>query len=118
MGASRSRTRFPLNFKLPKGGLTVRKLDQDLAASVQCAFKNAILLLGERLRKQSSATRLCLAGGLALNSVANEPIISETSFSDVHIIPAADDAGVAIGAAYYGLWLGGGRFKSSKLSSD
>jgi carbamoyltransferase len=91
---------------------------EDLAASVQCALESALLYLVERLRKQSSATRLCLAGGLALNSVANERIISEASFSDVHIIPAADDAGVAIGAAYYGLWLLSGRFESSKLLSD
>lgn len=109
---------IPAQFQTSERWPNRQKAYEDLAASVQCALENAILLLGERLRKQSSATRLCLAGGLALNSVANERIISETSFSDVHIIPAADDAGVAIGAAYYGLWLLGGRFKSSKLSSD
>jgi carbamoyltransferase len=47
---------------------------------------------------------LCYAGGVALNSVANERIIRESGFKNVYIMPAAEDSGTAIGAAYHGLW--------------
>jgi carbamoyltransferase len=51
-----------------------------------------------------SRSHLCYAGGVALNSVANERILRESGFKNVFIMPAAEDSGTAIGAAYYGLW--------------
>lgn len=75
-----------------------------LAASVQAALEDALLQLVQRLRSLSPSENLCYAGGVALNSVANERIIRESGFKNVYIIPAADDSGPAIGAAYYGLW--------------
>jgi len=74
----------------------------DLAASVQQALEAAILSLCSRLRREHE--NLCYAGGVALNSVANERIVRESGFQDVFIMPAAEDSGTAIGAAYYGLW--------------
>jgi carbamoyltransferase len=77
---------------------------EDLAASVQSALEQALLYLVGRLRRLSSSQNLCLAGGVALNSVANERIIREAGFTRVYIIPAAEDSGPAIGAAYHALW--------------
>ena len=75
---------------------------QDLAASVQNALEEAVLLLCTRLIPLSK--NLCYAGGVALNSIANERIVREAGFENVFIMPAAEDSGTAIGAAYYGLW--------------
>ena len=76
----------------------------NLAASVQRALEEALLFLVQRLRRETRSARLCYAGGVALNSVANERIIREGGFEDVFIMPAAEDSGTAIGAAYYGVW--------------
>src|SRR5581483_546796 len=75
---------------------------RDLAASVQHALELALLHLSTRLR--DTDPHLCYAGGVALNSVANNRIVNEVGFRDVFIMPAAEDSGTAIGAAYYGLW--------------
>ena len=75
-----------------------------LAASVQAALEDALLHLARRLRSLCPSRNLCYAGGVALNSVANERIIRECGFENVYIMPAADDSGPAVGAAYYGLW--------------
>ena len=75
----------------------------DLAASAQAALEHALLYLARHTRERSGVNRLCYAGGVALNSVANERICSELDFDAVHIMPAAEDSGTAIGAAYYGL---------------
>ncbi len=76
----------------------------NLAASVQLALEEALLFLVRRLRRETGGERLCYAGGVALNSVANERIIREGGFKDVFIMPAAEDSGTAIGAACYGVW--------------
>lgn len=75
-----------------------------LAASVQSALEDALFYLVQHLRAQCSSDNLCYAGGVALNSVANERIIRESGFKNVYIMPAAEDSGTAIGAAYHGLW--------------
>jgi len=75
----------------------------DLAASVQAALEQAVLLLAQRARRLTGKTRLCYAGGVALNGIANEQIFRRAGFDDVYIMPAAEDSGTAIGAAYYGL---------------
>jgi carbamoyltransferase len=75
---------------------------RDLAASVQGALEAAVLHLVEGF--QPSSDVLCYAGGVALNSVANARLSSETTYEDVFIMPAAEDSGTAIGAAFYGLW--------------
>jgi carbamoyltransferase len=75
-----------------------------LAASVQGALEVALLQLTQRLRELCSSENLCYAGGVALNSIANERIIRESGYQNVYIMPAAEDSGPAVGAAYYGLW--------------
>jgi carbamoyltransferase len=75
-----------------------------LACSVQNALEDALLYLVRHIRELCSSDNLCYAGGVALNSVANERIIRESGFRNVYIMPAAEDSGTAIGAAYHGLW--------------
>jgi carbamoyltransferase len=77
---------------------------KNLAASVQVALEEALFFLLRRLRELQPSQNLCYAGGVALNSVANERIIRHSGFNQVHITPAAEDSGAAIGAAYYALW--------------
>jgi carbamoyltransferase len=77
---------------------------KNLAASVQAALEEALIYLTGRLRKLHSSQNLCYAGGVALNSVANEHIMRRSGFQNVHIVPAAEDSGASIGAAYYALW--------------
>lgn len=77
---------------------------RNLAASVQSALEVAVLHLARHLRALCPSENLCYAGGVALNSVANERVIREAGFKRVYIPPAAEDSGPAIGAAYYGLW--------------
>src|SRR5215216_3290534 len=77
---------------------------EDLAASVQNALEVALLYLVDHLHGLGPSNNFCYAGGVALNSVANERIIRESKFRNVYVMPAAEDSGPAIGAAYYGLW--------------
>ncbi|HSX19650.1 MAG TPA: carbamoyltransferase C-terminal domain-containing protein, partial [Gammaproteobacteria bacterium] len=71
----------------------------DLAASVQAALEDAVLRLTRSLRKEYNISNLCLAGGVALNCVANGKILRERIFDNMWIQPAAGDAGGALGAA-------------------
>ena len=77
---------------------------QDLSCSVQNALEVALLYLVDHLHNLFPSGNLCYAGGVALNSVANERVIRESKFKNVYVMPAAEDSGPAIGAAYYGLW--------------
>jgi carbamoyltransferase len=90
----------------------------NLAASVQLALEEAVLYLARRLRELCPSDNLCYAGGVALNSVANERIIRETGFKRVYIMPAAEDSGIAVGCAYYGLWRLTGENTRRKLTRD
>lgn len=89
-----------------------------LAASVQSALEEALLHLLRRLRNACKSQNLCYAGGVALNSVANERIINESGFENVYIMPAAEDSGPAVGAAYYGLWQLTGHNSRRRLVHD
>lgn len=91
---------------------------QDLARSVQAALEEGLLGLARRLRRLSGSKNLCYAGGVALNSVANERILREAGFRKMHIIPAAEDSGPAIGAAYYGLWQLTGHNTRRRMTQD
>jgi carbamoyltransferase len=77
---------------------------KNLASSAQAALEHALIYLAQRLHSLCDSENLCYAGGVALNSIANERIIRESDFQNVFITPAAEDSGAAIGAAYYGLW--------------
>ncbi|MBV1857459.1 MAG: hypothetical protein KUG77_03540 [Nannocystaceae bacterium] len=74
----------------------------DLAHKVQAELERGLLRLARQLRERTGARRLCLAGGVALNSVANEVLHQESGFDEVFVVPAAGDNGQALGLAYYG----------------
>lgn len=71
----------------------------DLAASVQAATEEVMLRMTRALAKETGAKNLCLAGGVALNCVANGKVLRDGAFENVWVQPAAGDAGGALGAA-------------------
>jgi carbamoyltransferase len=73
----------------------------DVAASIQRVTEDALLNAARHLHRRTGLDRLCLAGGVALNAVANGRILRETPFREVYVQPAAGDAGGAVGAALY-----------------
>ncbi len=73
----------------------------DIAASVQRALEETVLHLARELARMTGEKRLCLAGGVALNSVMNGRILREGPFEEIFIQPAANDAGGALGSALY-----------------
>ena len=78
----------------------IEKHYMDVARSIQAITEEIILKLCQTLYKDSQIKNLCLAGGVALNCVANSKILSNTPFSALWIQPAAGDAGGALGSAY------------------
>jgi carbamoyltransferase len=81
----------------PESELTQREMD--LARSVQEVTEEAVLRMGRHVRKETGQPKLCLAGGVGLNCVANGKLLREGTFEDIWIQPAAGDAGGALGAA-------------------
>ena len=83
----------------PESKLTQR--DMDLARSVQDVTEEIILRMAKHIKKETDEQYLTLAGGVALNCVANGKILREKIFDDIWIQPAASDAGGALGAALF-----------------
>jgi carbamoyltransferase len=77
--------------------LTQREMD--LAASIQAVTEEVVIKLAKGIRKSTGMKNLCLAGGVALNCVANGKLLRENIFERIWIQPAAGDAGGAVGAA-------------------
>jgi carbamoyltransferase len=73
----------------------------DIAASIQRVTEELLVGMAKHLHKQTGLKRLCMAGGVSLNSVANSRILRESGFEELYIQPAAGDGGAALGAA---LW--------------
>jgi carbamoyltransferase len=73
----------------------------DVAASIQKVTEDIVIKMANHLHKRTGLTKLCMAGGVALNSVANYRLLRETPFKEIYIQPAAGDAGGALGAALY-----------------
>ena len=73
---------------------------ENIAASLQALYEEVFFHILNDLYDRTHQKALCLAGGCALNSVANGQIVTRTPFERVYIPPAAGDAGGAIGAAY------------------
>jgi carbamoyltransferase len=82
-------------------GQPLTDLHRDVAASVQAVVEEIIFHLARALHRRTGSPRLCLAGGVAFNSVANGKLRNETPFRDIFVQPAAGDAGTALGAALY-----------------
>lgn len=79
----------------------IQQRDMDLAASAQAVLEENYFSLLNYVQKQTGLRAVCLAGGVALNCVANGMIFECTDFRDVYVQPAAHDAGTSIGAALY-----------------
>ncbi|MCK9875178.1 hypothetical protein MXD59_05175 [Frankia sp. Ag45/Mut15] len=74
----------------------------DMAASFQAVLEQIGVFYARRARELTGSDTLCMAGGVALNCVANQKILEQAGFSRVWVFPAAADNGIAMGAAYYG----------------
>ena len=83
----------------PRTEITQKHMD--IAASLQYMLEEAEFALVRRLHRQTKAKTLCMAGGVALNSVFNGKILPNTDFKDIYIQPASGDAGTALGVCYY-----------------
>ena len=85
--------------KTRKKDSQIEKFHMDVAASIQVVTEDIILKIVKHLKKKYDLDNLCLAGGVALNCVANGKIIKEKIFENVWVQPAAGDAGGSLGAA-------------------
>jgi len=98
-------TGFPKYFGDPPSNYNeLCKLNQhyaDIAASIQKVTEELLLGMARNVQKATGMKKLCIAGGVGLNSVANSRILRETDFEELYVQPAAGDGGGALGAA---LW--------------
>ncbi len=83
------------------GESEITKREMDLAASIQVVTEEVMLRTAQHLRETTKLRHLCLAGGVALNCVANGRLLREGGFDDIWIQPAAGDAGGALGSALF-----------------
>jgi carbamoyltransferase len=83
----------------PETWMTEREFD--IAASIQKVCEEIVLRMARYIHKETGLTRLCMAGGVALNCVANGRVIRETPFKELFVQPAAGDAGGSVGVAHY-----------------
>ncbi len=74
---------------------------KDLAASLQKLTEDVMVGMLNHVQKETGEKNLCMAGGVALNSVCNGKILSRTAFKDIYIQPAAGDGGTSVGVAFY-----------------
>jgi carbamoyltransferase len=99
------KTGFPKYFGAPP--VNIKELSKenqhyaDIAASIQKVTEELLLAMANHLHRETGLKKLCMAGGVALNSVANTRILNETPFEQLYVQPAAGDGGGALGAA---LW--------------
>jgi carbamoyltransferase len=84
----------------PAGG-EMETRHMDVAASLQARLEELVLELCGSLARSTGSRNLCLAGGVALNAVANGRIRPETPFDELYVQPAAGDSGTAVGAAFH-----------------
>lgn len=114
----------------------ITQKEMDLAASIQKVTEEVVIRLAKTIRKETECKYLCMAGGVALNCVANGELLRTKIFDDIWIQPAAGDAGGALGAAlavWHGLHKGdrkpnsadsmkgsylGPRYKSSEIRTQ
>src|SRR5918996_1359619 len=119
-GLTMTNARFDALFGGPprKPEELVRQRDMDLAASVQKVTEEVMLRLTTSLAKETGAKNLCLAGGVALNCVANGKVLRDGRFEQIWVQPASGDAGGAIGAALVGYHAFQGRSRKFSNGPD
>lgn len=100
-GLTMTNSKFDLLFGAParKSESDIGQREMDIAASIQKVTEEIVLRLAKTVKKELKVDYLCLAGGVALNCVANGELIRSGIFKDIWIQPAAGDAGGALGAA-------------------
>jgi carbamoyltransferase len=81
----------------------ITQREMDLAASIQAVTEDVLLRMARHVHRETGMKTLCMAGGVALNCVANGRILRETEFDDLWVQPAAGDAGGALGTALF-IW--------------
>jgi carbamoyltransferase len=102
-GLKMTNGKFSRLFGIPvrEGEGKLEQVHKDLAASVQKVTEEVVLRISKNLSKETGLENLCMAGGVALNCVANGRVVRETPFKRLFIQPAAGDAGGAVGVAAY-----------------
>ncbi len=106
-GLTMTNRKFDALFGAPprKPGEPISQFHMDVAASIQAVLDLAVLRLTASLAAETGARNLCLAGGVALNCVANGKVLRDGCFEHIWIQPAAGDAGGALGAALCAYYL-------------
>ncbi|WP_151446699.1 carbamoyltransferase family protein [Lacisediminimonas profundi] len=101
-GLTMTSNRFDRLFGGPprKAEAQLTQREMDLAASVQAVTEEVVLRLTRSIRRETGAANLCLAGGVALNCVANGKVLRDGMFDGLWVQPASGDAGGALGAAF------------------
>lgn len=101
VGSTMTNSKFDQLFGAPPrtGESEISQKEMDLARSIQVVTEEIVLKIVQHLSTLTTSKNLCLAGGVALNCVANGRILRESAFDNVWIQPAAGDAGGALGAA-------------------
>ncbi|MBZ5594457.1 MAG: carbamoyltransferase [Acidobacteriia bacterium] len=100
----------------PREPITQRHMD--LAASIQMVLEDVVVKMTRTLAAQTGASNLCLAGGVALNCVANGKVLRDGRFQGIWTQPAAGDAGGALGAALAAYHLYGGQPRTVSSDAD
>jgi carbamoyltransferase len=121
-GLRMTNRRFARLFKGPprKPESEITRREMDIAASIQAITEEVVLKMANHVYKETKQKNLCLAGGVALNCVANGRVLREGPFDDIWIQPAAGDAGGALGAALcvWHRYLGNERTNDTKRDSQ
>ena len=106
-GLTMTSDRFNDLFGAPprKSESTLGQREMDLAASIQAVTEEVVIKLAKGIKKSTGLNNLCLAGGVALNCVANGKLLRENVFDKIWIQPASGDAGGAVGAALAAYYL-------------
>ena len=101
-GLTMTNRRFENVFGQParKPESEITQFQMDIARSIQAVTEEIVLRLTRTVQRETGCDYLCMAGGVALNCVANGRVLRESPFKDIWIQPAAGDAGGALGAAY------------------
>jgi carbamoyltransferase len=120
VGLTMTNDRFAALFGEPvrKPEQLLTQFHMDMAASVQAVTEEIVLRLARSVRAETGMTNLCLAGGVALNCVANGKLLREGLFDGLWIQPAAGDAGGALGAALAGYHLFHGKSREVPAKGD
>ncbi|MDC0087664.1 carbamoyltransferase [Amylibacter sp.] len=119
-GLTMTNNEFDALFEGPprKSEMEITQREMDIAASIQKVIEDVIVKLGKNISIKTGEKNLCLAGGVALNCVANGVLLREGIFDNIWIQPAAGDAGGALGAALSLLYIHHDQDRKVLLESD